>query len=146
MSSTRELAASLFNETWTLLDKSSRTLDEDDRMIHIAHASRFHWGEVGGAQECAIGEWQCSRVYAALGRFEPCLHHANRCLDYAGRDGVESWVVASGHEALARAYAVGGDAQKFRDVRDRATELAEALDDEEDRDVVLADIASLPDL
>ena len=137
---------SLFNETWTLLDQPSRTPDEDDRMIHRAHASRYHWGEVGGPHECAIGEWQCSRVYATLGRFEPSLHHANRCLEWAGRDGVEPWVMASGHEALARAYAVGGDVQRFRDVRDRAAELAAALDDDEDRAVVLADIESLPEL
>ena len=41
------------------------TREDDDRMLHAAHASRFHWGE---APECrpenlARGEWQISRVY-----------------------------------------------------------------------------------
>ncbi len=142
----RTWAVNLFNETWTMLEKENRSPEDDDRMIHMAHASRFHWGEVGGPQEFAIGEWQCSRVYATLGRFEPSLHHANRSLEWASRDGVESWVMASAHEALARAYAAGGDAGKFRDVRERALELANAIEKEEDRAVILADIESLPSI
>jgi hypothetical protein len=31
-------------------------------MILRAHASRFHWDNVGDDQNRAIGEWQCSRV------------------------------------------------------------------------------------
>ena len=33
------------------------------------------------AAQVARGENQCARAYAALGRAEPALHHANRCLD-----------------------------------------------------------------
>ena len=76
----RKLAADLFNHTWTLLEKPDRTPAEDDEMIHSAHASRFHWGEVGEPFNLARGEWQCSRVYAVLGRAEPALWHARRCL------------------------------------------------------------------
>ena len=36
----KELAAQLFNEVRSLLDKPSRTQEETDRMIHGAHASR----------------------------------------------------------------------------------------------------------
>lgn len=38
----RQLGIDLFNHTWELLDKPNRTRDEDDAMIHAAHASRFH--------------------------------------------------------------------------------------------------------
>ena len=47
-------------------------------MIHAAHASRYHWSQVGEPVNVAHGEWQCSHVYAALGRAEPALHHARR--------------------------------------------------------------------
>jgi hypothetical protein len=40
----------LFNDTWALLQKESWTTEEDDRMIHMAHASRFHWDNVGDDQ------------------------------------------------------------------------------------------------
>jgi DNA-binding transcriptional MerR regulator len=140
----RALAAQLFNGTWTLLEKESRTLEEDDRMLHMAHASRFHWDNAGDDQNRAIGEWQCSRVYATLDRGEPALFHAQRCLEYAGRAGVDDWVSASAYEALARAQAVAGDVESSRDSRDRALALAQALTDREDRDIVLADIDTLP--
>ncbi len=140
----RALAVSLFNSTWTLLEQESRTPAEDDRMLHMAHASRFHWDNVGDDQHRAVGEWQCSRVYATLERAEPALHHARRCVDYAGREGVDDWVNASAHEALARAYAVAGDLESARDARDLALDLARGVTDAEDRDIVLADIDTLP--
>jgi hypothetical protein len=140
----RALAAQLFNSTRTLLEKESRTAAEDDRMLHMAHASRFHWDNVGDDQNRAIGEWQCSRVYATLGRGEPALFHARRCLEYAGRDGVDDWVAASAHEGLARAHAVAGDVESARDSRDQALALAQAITDPEDRDIVLADVDTLP--
>lgn len=140
----RELARVLFNQTWALIEKESRSPDEDDRMIHMAHASRFHWDSVGDDQNRAIGEWQCSRVYATLGRAEPALHHARRCLHYADRPGAKVWLVASAHEGLARAQAVAGDFEAARDSRDRAIALAETIGDSEERKIVIADIDTLP--
>ena len=74
-------------------------------MVHAAHASRYHWGQVGGPQQLAIGEWQCARVYSVLGRAEPALHHARRCLEIATAGDVPDWLIASAHEGMARAYA-----------------------------------------
>jgi hypothetical protein len=42
----RKLAASLFNATWRLLDKTDRTAEDNTQMIHCAHASRFHAARV----------------------------------------------------------------------------------------------------
>src|SRR5204862_6157437 len=72
----RALAVGLFNHVWTLLETPDRTVEQDDEMIHAAHASRYHWGEVGEKVNLARGEWQCSRVYAVLGRADPALHQA----------------------------------------------------------------------
>jgi DNA-binding transcriptional MerR regulator len=140
----RELARTLFNQTWTLIEKESRSPDEDEQMIHTAHASRFHWNNVGDDQNRAIGEWQCSRVYATLGRPEPALYHARRCLNYAGRPGAEVWLVASAYEGLARAQAIAGDFEAARDSRSRAIALVETVNDPEDRKIVLTDIDTLP--
>jgi hypothetical protein len=140
----RALASKLFNDTWTLLEKESRTPEEDERMIHMTHASRFHWDNVGDDQNRAIGEWQCARVYSTLGHTESALYHARRCLDYAERPGSEIWLRASAHEGLARAQAVAGDLDAARDSRDRALALIETVTDSEDRKIVLADIDTLP--
>jgi hypothetical protein len=58
------LGAALFNRTWELIGKEDRTPADDDRMLHMAHASRYHWGEVGSAANLVRGEWQCSREAA----------------------------------------------------------------------------------
>jgi DNA-binding transcriptional MerR regulator len=142
--SERQLAVDLFNLVWTLLEQPGRTAADDDRMLHAAHASRYHWGEVGGPEQVAIGEWQCARVYSTLGRAEPALHHARRCLQLAGGPGIPRWLVASAHEGLARAHAVAGSREEARaEVAAARAALAE-VPDPADRQVVEDDLAGIP--
>jgi uncharacterized glyoxalase superfamily protein PhnB len=112
----RKLAVELFNRAWKLMEQSARTPAEDDELLHCAHASRYHWIAAGTAINAARGEWQCSRVYTVLGRAEPALHHARRCLELVRQaDDAEDWDEPFAHEALARAHAVARDAEAPRD-------------------------------
>jgi hypothetical protein len=43
----RRLAVDCFNRVWGLLEMPARTVEDDDELLHCAHASRYHWGEVG---------------------------------------------------------------------------------------------------
>ena len=140
----RLLAAQLFNETWRLMEQEKRTRPDDDRMVHIAHASRYHWGQVGGPEQFAIGEWQCARVYSVLGRAEPALHHARRCLEIATASAVPDWLIASAHEGLARAYLVAGQRESALASHAAAEAALANVTDAEDRQVVQDDLASLP--
>ena len=142
--SERQLAADLFNLVWTLLEQTGRSTEDDDRMVHAAHASRYHWGQVGGPQQLAIGEWQCARVYSVLGRAEPALHHARRCLEIATGGDVPDWLIASAHEGMARAYAVAGQRESALASRAAAEAALAEVTDPEDRQVVQDDLASLP--
>ena len=139
----RQLAADLFNLVWELLERPGRSADEDDRMVHAAHASRYHWGEVGGPEQRAIGEWQCARVYSVLGRAEPALHHAQRCAGIARANDVPAWLLASAHEGLARAHAVAGNHDEARRERDLAHSALAKVQDAEEREVVEADLAGI---
>jgi DNA-binding transcriptional MerR regulator len=140
----RKLAARCFNSVWDLMEKEDRTADEDDLMVHMAHASRYHWGQVGKAENVARGEWQVSRVYAVLRRPEPCLYHAQRVLDVCTANGIADWDIAFAYEALARAHAISGDAEAARTMTERALEAAEKIEEEEDRKIVLADLETIP--
>ena len=146
VSDVKLLAAQLFNETWRLLELQGRGRADDDRMIHAAHASRYHWGQVPSVTPAhlARGEWQISRVYAVLGRAEPALHHARRVLELCQENGIGDWDLAFAYEALARAYAVAGDAGQAREFTDRALAAAEDIADSEERDLVLADLETIP--
>jgi hypothetical protein len=139
----RTLAVDLFNHVWTLLDKAGRTSEENDEMIHAAHASAYHWSVVGEPVNRARGEWQCSRVYAVLGRAEPALAHAQRCLDLCEEHGIGDFDIAYAYEALARAHAVGGDRGEAARYRARAEGAAAAVGEDEDRELVRQELATL---
>jgi DNA-binding transcriptional MerR regulator len=142
----RQMAKDLFNHTWTLLEKADRTPAEDDEMIHSAHASRYHWGEpgVGETVNLSRGEWQCSRVYAVLGRAEPALWHARRCVEINEAGGYADWDIASAYEAMARAYVTAGDLTQVAEWKAKATAALDDIADQDDRDLIEGDLATLP--
>ena len=142
----RLLAAQLFNETWRLLEQEGRTRQDDDTMLHAAHASRYHWGQVPDATPAhlARGEWQISRVYAVLGRPESAVHHARRVLDLCQENGIGDWDLAFAYEALARAHAVAGDALAARQHTDHALAAAAGIAEDGDRALLLADLETIP--
>jgi hypothetical protein len=139
----RQLGVDLFNEVWRLMESR----EDDDRMLHAAHASAYHWSK---APECepknrARSEWMCSRVYAVLGRPEPAIHHAMRCLEITQEhaDSMEDWDLPFAYEALARAYGVAGNAGESRRFAELARESGESIADPEDRQHFAADLRTL---
>jgi hypothetical protein len=142
----RELAVGLFNQVWEMLRMPNRTPFQDDQMVHAAHASRWHWGQVrqgAGPQQLAVGEWQCSRVYAVLGRAEPSMHHARSCLAICEESGIGDWVLAAAYEALARASGVAGDREGLSIWLERARSATAAIANPQDRGVIEQDLAAL---
>ncbi|OGS66514.1 MAG: hypothetical protein A3K59_08540 [Euryarchaeota archaeon RBG_19FT_COMBO_69_17] len=131
----RAIAVELFNEVWRLLEKPRRSKADADRMVHAAHASRHHWGEVGTPVNVAIGEWQVSHVYAVLRRAEPATYHAKRCLALCREHGIGDFPLAFAYEALARADALAGrrgDLRRHLAAAERAgRRIAEEADREE---------------
>ncbi len=140
----RKQAASLFNHVWRLLEKRKRTPDEDDEMIHAAHASRYHWGVVGKPVQRAIGDWQISHVYAVLKRPEPAMYHAKRCLAVCRKHGLRDFPLAFAYEALARAAAIAGRSRERDQFLRQAKSAASGIKDEGDRKLVLSDLATIP--
>jgi hypothetical protein len=142
----KKSAVDLFNLTWELLDKEERTLDEDDKMVHAAHASRFHWGEIGESLQFERGEWQISRVYAVLKRPQAALYHAERCLAICTANEIADFDIAFAYEALARAYALAGDAASSQEYVSLAKDAAQKIEDVGTRDYFLAELSTIPDL
>lgn len=140
----RKMAARLFNSTWDLLLKKRRTKEERDTMIHMAHASRYHWGVVGGPKELAIGEWQISRVYAALGRPEPSLYHAERCLEICKAHEVGDFPLAYAYEALARAFAIAGKSRERAACLKLARAAGAKIREVDDRTLFAKDLRTIP--
>jgi hypothetical protein len=143
----RALAAALYNHAWDLMAIDHRTDEQIDELIHAAHASRHHWGELAADEpwRLARGEWLCSRVYAVLGRAEPSLWHARRCLGILEATGPgEDWDLPAAYEAMARAHVVAGDFDVAREWKTRGIAAAAAIADAEDRETIEADLATIP--
>lgn len=138
-----KLAKSLFNSCWELMDKPDRTLEEDGEMVHLAHASRWHWGNVGGTQEKAIGEWQCSRANAILGNSYAAVLHATLSAKLAADLPDPNFMKASSSEALAHAHYLLGHLELAHKYKQEALTLLEGLD-EEDAHHIREQIQELP--
>ena len=125
----RALGAGLYNRCWDLMEVEDRTQDQDDELIATAHASAWHWRQVGHTANQSRAHWMCSRVYAVLGRSEPAIYHARRCVEIveAGGEGIEDWDAPGAYEAMARALAVGGDLDGAAEWKARAAAGAAAI-------------------
>ena len=118
----RKTAVAAFNSAWGYLDKSNRSPDDDIHMLQLAHASSYHWGLVGTPLNQAIGDWQISRVYAALGQPDLALRYAKLSLSACEKNGLEE-MMPSAHEAIARAYAVAKDPENAGESLAKALQL-----------------------
>jgi len=95
----KRMAIDLFNRTWDLLDKTERTPEENDKLVHAGHASRFHWGKAGKPVNLARGGQQLSHIYAVLKRTEPALFHGQLALEICRASGIADFDVAFAYEA-----------------------------------------------
>jgi hypothetical protein len=139
----RKIAVDLFNYVWQLLNKPDRTIIDNDTMVHAAHASRYHWGEVGNAVNLARGEWQISRVYSVLERAEPALYHAQRCLDHCVQNSIGDFDLAFAYEALARAWHVAGQSDQVAYYLDLGRTAGGQIAEEDDRELFFADLEAI---
>lgn len=144
----RSLAVRLFNQTWELLERTDRGAAGDRAMLAGAMASRLLWEGIGSDENLAAGDWLVAHVASHLG-------YAGLALDFASaahervvgaEPAVPTWLVASTQEGLARAHAVAGqDEERDRWAAD-ARRTLESVDDDEDRELIESQLATVPGL
>jgi hypothetical protein len=139
----RRFAVDLFNATWDLMDKPVRTKEEDDEMVHSAHASRYHWGKIGAPVNLARGEWQCARVYTVLNRPEAAHYHALRSLEICLENNIGDFDLAYAYEALARVDSLQNKIIECHHYLKHARKAGEAIREQEDREHFFEDLAGI---
>ncbi len=112
-------------------------------MINAAHASRYHWEIAGDAVNIARGEWQISRVYAVIGRSEPCLYHAERCLQVTLENDLVDFDLAFAYEAMARACHLASDLMETAKFITLGQEAGEKINSEEDREYFFRELNTI---
>jgi hypothetical protein len=142
----RRIAVELFNATWALIDRSDRTPDDDVEMLLSAMTSRWHWARAGGREEVATGDWQVAHAASLLGLGDLALLFAERNLRAAEALGWTGWRLASAHEGMARAFAACGDADGRAHHVALANDALASETDAGDRQVILDQLATVPEL
>lgn len=139
----RALAPRAFNRAWELLDAGHRTREQEEEMLAAAFTQRHLWYQVGSARNWAIADWQVSRVAAVLGYAELALRFGERSLEIAVEHGLDPFVQGFAHEAIARAAASVDDVETFTEHLELARAALTDIDDDEDREVLAADLAEM---
>jgi len=139
----KALGINLFNSTWDLIEKPDRTPDDDAYMINMAHASAYHWKQLGTPLNFARSEWQISHVYGILHRGEPAIYHAKRSLQYCVDNGFGDFDLAYAYEAMARAHNVLGSAEEAQRYLKLAEEAGQAIAKAGDMKQFISDLAGL---
>jgi hypothetical protein len=139
----RYFAATCFNKTWDLIEKSNRTAADDEQMVLLTLASMWHWTERADCKQenLSIGYWQASRVYAILRRVEEARRYANLCRENSPEE--MPFLAAYAHEALARAESAAGNQAATQKYLAEAHRLADKIADAQDREQLLNDLKTI---
>lgn len=140
----RAFATAAFNGAWELIDLPERTAEQDRRMLVLAFAARWHWGEIGTDENVAISDWQVAHVASLAGETALAMSFARSAYDLARSATLPDWLRASTAEGLARACAVGGDREGYDRYAAEARELLATVESDEDRDLIESQLASIP--
>lgn len=139
----KNLAKHTFARCWDLLGRSL-TDDEKRDLVGNALTSRYHWQQIGGAQQLAIADWMASRAFAAVGQPSLAIEYALASMKFS-KEEFPGWLKASLNEAIARAYAAAGD-HELRDMYvGRALTELEKESDPEDAALIRSQIEELLD-
>jgi hypothetical protein len=84
-------------------------------------------------------------VYTVLGRPEPAVAHAQRCLEIVEESPteMEEWDLPAAYEALGRAHWVAGNLDESRRFVELGREATANIEDEDDRRQMETDFATI---
>lgn len=141
----RAIAVACFNQAWAIMDQRARTPADEARLLDLVHTSLYHWSQpgVGEPLNIATGLWQVARAACVINMADLATRYAKLCLALVEREHLGDFAHAFAHEACARAAAIARDATTFGHHLDQARAFTARLTDDEDIQVMRADLASL---
>lgn len=133
-------ATSLYNQSWDILLKDARTDGDTELLLDTAHASLYHWRQVGEPINILRGQWMLAHVYTMLGYSNEAKRHSEICLRLAEEQQVTDWDLAYAFSARARSAALCQDRAGFTMWHDKALKAGEQIKEEGDKDQFFTDL------
>ncbi|HUQ70047.1 MAG TPA: hypothetical protein VM165_11015 [Planctomycetaceae bacterium] len=124
------------NAAWDLIEQADRTASDTDRMLHLAHASCWHWQQIGQPIHQLRGLTLLATAYVAARLPAGAVRFAERGLDLSQEvSDATPFDRACAHGAVAAAYQLAGQNANAKREYDAAYSLAAKFDDADDRAV-----------
>lgn len=141
----RKFSTECFNEVWGLMEKASRSMEEDRLMREMAHASLFHWlkRDDRDATKISIGLWLVSRVYSMMGDGGAASRYAGECIEISASNSLPPFYMGYGYEAAARAAGVAGEVKAKVDFLKNATDELGRIEDAGEKEMLEKDLEEL---
>lgn len=140
----RRFASAANNRAWTLSEQLVRTPDEDQEMLHAAHAAAYLWQQIGAAHNNAMADMLLAQIHALLGNAAYATLYASRSHQFFTNRRSEIWELALAHAILAHAAFCNEDAGLHRASFLSAQEWVAQLSDPQDKEIVLATLRVIP--
>ena len=125
-------------QTWNLLGKENRDEQDNAHMINFAKISLYHWRKSSRFERIneQRGQWLISRVFAVLSKGNEALSYAQETLRLTEEHGFKDFDLAYAYESMARAHAVSGNKEKYKEFWKKARELVILLQEKKIRNIL----------
>jgi hypothetical protein len=139
----KRFAMSCNNRAWDLA-AGPRSTAETCEMLDIAHASAWHWSQVGTEQNRMRATMLLAEVHALAGDGASALAYAREMRSYfLGRE-TPDWELAFTHAICAHAAHAAGEANEHRISYGLAVQALDAIADPDERAVVARTFEQVP--
>ena len=140
----RRLASQANNRAWTLAEAIRRSPDEDEEMLHAAHAAMYLWKGVGDANNHAHAALLLAHVYALLKVPKPAAHYLSKSLPYFMERDCAPSELAFSHAIAANVALAEGDTDAYRRHYSKAKAAAEQVVSPGERETLDATLRVIP--
>lgn len=129
----RWFAVELNNRAWDLIEQDSHTEEAIETLLHTAHASCWHWRQIGSKINVQRAYCLLATAYAVAGYGEPAVQFAEQCRTLSDKttDGLTAFDRASAYGCSAGAASLAGEDDQVEMWQQRMEELAASLPAEE---------------
>ncbi len=139
----RRLASHANNRAWTLAEMLQRSPEEDEEMLHAAHAAMYFWKIVGKPSNHAHAAQLLAHVYALLKLPGPAAQYLSKSLPHFTQHDCAPSELAFAHAVAANVASAEGNTAAYARHYSEAKALAALITDPQTREMLDATLRVL---
>ena len=140
----RRLASQANNRAWSLAEALRRSPEEDEEMLHAAHAAMHFWKIIGKPSNHAHAAQLLAHVYALLKLPGPATHYLSKSLPYFLKNDCAPSELAFAHAVAANVASAEGNAEAYTKHYSQAQAIIAQVANPEERKILNATLRVIP--